>query len=1123
MTLARLAIAGLRYYARTQLAVASGVAVAVAVLAGSLLVGGSVRASLEELATRRTGRTDVVVGTELPFTAGLAGRLAAHPDLAASTVAPIFSLEGIVTHPGSGRRAGNVLVYGVDERFFAFHGVDQPPPAENEVFLSPDLAAELEPEPGDALVVRVARPTDIPLDSLHGRKDDVGRSMRTELGAVLPAAAMGEFSLNPTQGPVRAAFVPLERVERDLDLGGRVNTLLVGTSGEEPAGTLAVRNALETSLSLDDLGLRISLHDTEPLLIVENASGLIAEPLVPVITRLAESRGLAVTPVLSWLATALTIGDRSVPYSLVTAIGPDADGDGRLARLLDGAATSPPLVLNQWAADELGATPGDQITVEFYRWADEGRLVTDRATFEVSGVVPIEGVAADRRLAPDYPGISDTDSLTDWDPPFPIDLRRVRPADDEYWERYRATPKAFIALEDGQELWRTRYGQITSLRLRAPAAGPDLGAAASALRAEIASAVGPLRAGLNIADIRAERQAASVGATDFGQYFSYFSFFLMVSALLLAALFFRLSVEQRLPQIGVLRAMGFSLATIRRLFLIEGSAVAATGAIVGVLLAAGWAWLMMYGLRTWWSGAVGTTELELHVDPLSLVFGAIGGALAAALSIALTVRNLSRLTPRELLTGSRDTLVVTEVTRRARLIAFASLALALALSALSVAGLIPPAGGFFGAGALVLVGGLAAFKVWLARPQPVSLATSRSSVARLGVRNASWRPGRSLTATGLVAAAVFLLVSVDSFRKGATDEAGPHSGTGGFALVAESALPFADDPSTPEGREALGLQYVAEDPDLVGVTFTAARLRVGDDTSCLNLYRPQRPRILGLPQAFLDAGRFRFGATLASTDAERANPWMLLGGPDDEGVVPAIVDQTSLQYVLHAAVGDVITIDEDTIRPQRLRVVAALSDTVLQGEILVAEDAFRSLFPDVPGYSVLFVEVAPATPERVSAVSQVIEDRLEPFGVDAQDAERRLASFHQVENTYLSTFQSLGGLGLVLGCLGLAAVIARNVLERRRELALLGATGYTGRQLQIVVLAENLTLVAAGLGLGLAAAVVAIGPVLFARGGIPPLLPLVWLAVVGLAGFAASAAATRTVRRLPLVASLRSE
>ncbi len=1124
MTLARLALESLRFYRRTQLAVVCGVAAAVAVLAGSFLVGSSVRASLADLATSRTGRTAVAVGAEMPFTAGLADRLRRAPALAGADIVPLVSLRGIVRHQESGRRAGNVLVHGIDERFFAFHQVTAEAPSGDEVLVSPDLAAELGAAPGDALLLRVERPSDVPLDSLHGSKDDVGRSMRLAFLDTLPAVAMGEFSLNPTQGPVRAVFVPIARLEADLALGGRANTLLVASGEEGAAGALAVRNALGEALTADDLGLTISPAGDGSTLVVESRSGLIADALVPIVTRLAEARGLRVTPVLSWLSTRMTVGSRSVPYSLITAIGGDADDNEPVARSLTPSGDGPPaLVLNEWAARDLGASVGDRIDVEFYRWADEGRLVTDEAAFTVTGIVPIAGLAADRRLAPDYPGISDTDSLADWDPPFPIDLGLVRPTDEDYWDRYRATPKAFIALETGQRLWRTRHGEITSLRLRSSEGAGDLSALAATIGDAIAREAGPLRAGFTIADIAAERQAAAVGATDFGQYFSYFSFFLMVSALLLAGLVFRLGIEQRLAQVGVLRAVGFPLASIRRVFLVEGSLIAAAGGALGLVLAMGWAALMMYGLRTWWSGAVGTTRLELHVDPVSLLSGVVGGAIAATLSIAVTIRHLSRLTPRQLLTGASEPAWATTAARRARTLAVTGLGAALMLSVLSLTGVLPAAAGFFGAGALVLVGGLAAFKVWLARPNPSGLSSARAGVATLGVRNASWRPGRSLTAAGLVAAAVFLLVSVDSFRKGAGDDTGPKSGTGGFPLIAESVLPMVHDPSTPDGRESLGLQYRTDDPDLAGVSIMAARLREGDDTSCLNLYRPRRPRVLGLSAAFIEAGRFRFGSTLASTDAEDENPWRLLGGPDADGIVPAIVDQTSLQYVLHAAVGDVITIDEDTTRPVKLRVVAALADTVLQGEILVAEEAFGALFPDVAGYSVLFVDVTPADRARVDEVARLLEERLEPFGLDAQDAERRLAAFHQVENTYLSTFQSLGGLGLVLGCLGLAAVIARNVLERRRELALLGATGYSGRQLQTVVLAENLTLIAAGLGIGLAAALVAIGPVLVSRGGTPPLLPLVWLAVVGLTGLAASLAATRNLRRLPLVPSLRSE
>ena len=63
--------------------------------------------------------------------------------------------------------------------------------------------------------------------------------------------------------------------------------------------------------------------------------------------------------------------------------------------------------------------------------------------------------------------------------------------------------------------------------------------------------------------MRSRGLAASRGATDFGEYFVYFSFFLVVSALLLAALFFKLGIEQRVREVGLLRAVGFGPPDVR--------------------------------------------------------------------------------------------------------------------------------------------------------------------------------------------------------------------------------------------------------------------------------------------------------------------------------------------------------------------------------------------------------------------------------------------------------------------------------------------------------------------------------------------------------------------------------
>ena len=162
---------------------------------------------------------------------------------------------------------------------------------------------------------------------------------------------------------------------------------------------------------------------------------------------------------------------------------------------------------------------------------------------------------------------------------------------------------------------------------------------------------------------------------------------------------------------------------------------------------------------------------------------------------------------------------------------------------------------------------------------------------------------------------MFLLVSVDSFRK----TAGAHRRARRPAPAASRSSPNRRCRSSTistraEGREAAGLDAAAGRSRSPASTIFSLRLRPGDDASCLNLYQPKQPRIVGVPdRARSREGRFRFARTIAADDdADAANPWTLLGAADADGVVPAIVDATSLQYVLHAAVGDVITIDADT-------------------------------------------------------------------------------------------------------------------------------------------------------------------------------------------------------------------
>jgi hypothetical protein len=429
---------------------------------------------------------------------------------------------------------------------------------------------------------------------------------------------------------------------------------------------------------------------------------------------------------------------------------------------------------------------------------------------------------------------------------------------------------------------------------------------------------------------------------------------------------------------------------------------------------------------------------------------------------------------------------------------------------------VPPAAAFFGAAVLMLAGGLA-MVVALFRRQPRALVTGNGwgSLLRLGFRNASARPARSVLAIAVVASAIFILLAVDVFRKDAMDDAGPASGVGGYSFVADSLLPIAHDLSTSSGREAAGLGGLDE------ATVDAFRVRPGDDTSCLNLYRPSNPRIIGVSQAFMERGRFSFVRSIATEPATQANPWMLLTAPQPDDAVPAIVDANSLTYVLHKAVGDVIDIPHAG-GTTRLRVVASLRDSLFQSEILIAEQQFVRLFPEYEGYKFFLIE--PSASSNVNAVHE-IEDRLSAFGVDVVASEDRLREFHRVENTYLATFQTLGGLGLLVGTLGLSAVLLRNVVERRRELALLGAVGYRPAHIRTMLLAESGLLLVAGLAIGAVAAGVASVPALIERGGRLPFSALGAVVVFGVlaAGVLSTALAARAATRQSLLGALRSE
>jgi putative ABC transport system permease protein len=1113
-----LPLASLAHYRGINGLVIAGVAVAVAVLAGALLVGASVRGSLRDLALARLGNTDIVVSAPSYFRAALADEVRA-PEITA--VSPLLAVQGAVTHEDTRRSAARVQVFGIDDRFLQFHGLPQGAPDNREAWISRALADEIGAGAEDVIVVRVAKPTDIPLSHLQGRREDTSQRVRLTATRVLDRESLGEFSLIPAQGATLAVFVPLNRLQQELEIAGSANALLVQMAAPLRDPVSAVKSALAPVVTLEDMGLKVRRTADASLTILESRTGLLPDSISRPAAQQAADRGGHPSGVLTYLANAIRANGREIPYSLIAATDRTLvaeDSGGTPSAALREATAHPPIHLNEWAVEDLGVTVGDEVTVDYYLWSDQDGLQTRTAAFTFAGMVPMAGIGGDATLTPEYPGITDAADVTSWDPPFPIEMQRVRKKDEDYWDRWRSAPKGFIPLSVGQRLWPSPFGSLSSLRTTTVSDWPS---------------VPPVDAVLTVRDARGDALAAANGTTDFGEYFVYFSFFLVVSGLLLAGMFFALGVEQRTRELGLLLAVGYRHRDVRRLLFKEAAVLASVGALLGMAGAIGYAWIIMYGLRTWWVGAVNTTALRLHVEPLWLVAGALGALLSAVVALVLASRQLSRQTARALLLGSlagtsndrsQSDLALAVRRRRhvsvfppsAASVAVVAVGTAVVLVVAGVAGMVPSVAAFFGAGALLLIAGCAAFAAWLRRPSP---SATYASVPRFGMSYARWRPTRSVLSAALIAFACFVIVAVTAFRR---DAAGlsldPTSGTGGFVLMAESVAPLMHNPNTPSGRDELSLSGYDE---LNDTHISRFRLRPGDEASCLTLYQPTNPRLVAPEESFLLENRFTFASSLAATDEERANPWLLLNRRFDDGAIPAIADQTSLTYVFHLSVGDIFEFTPQGGDPVRLRIVGTLADSVLQSELIIGERDFVRLFPTHEGYRVWMID-APA--QHAADITTLLEDRLSDFGLDVVDTRARLASYHQVENTYLSTFQALGALGLLLGTVGLGAVLARNVLERRRELALLGAIGFRPSHLRTLVTTETLLLVGTGVAIGTIAALVAIAPAVAERASSLPVGNLLLLLVAVMAtGFVASLAATRLATSMSVVEALKSE
>jgi ABC-type antimicrobial peptide transport system permease subunit len=1203
MKLFHIAVQSLKHYFRSDFTIALGVMAATAVLTGALIVGDSMRQSLRSLTMERLGQIDEMLVSQGFFREKLADEIRRNKTFQSDyqKVTPLILFPGGTVEyqqeVGSSR-AGQVNVLGVNDEFWSFDsstldvtaisGLEDETAIINQALADDLNISAKDVESGDAkITVRIPKQTQMPAESALGRKRDLIESLvDLKVVKVLPTEGLGRFSLHPSQSDPLNVYLPIPLLQDALGRSvlkhksdpAQANVLLLsGKQGQLPSEEVTEKLRDTIRPTLEDYGLTLKrvtkkFGEGENSKTVFDYWSLSSDKMVleDETVRSIKSAFPESTAVFTYLANDIRKPGTKlgIPFSMVSAVD-----FGDSFRPLSATSGDPirelndkEIVLNQWAADDLEVKPGDKIELLFFEpETTHGSQLERTETFTLVDIaaitepvepfdVPTRGpvkeaifdklptIANDPDLTPVVQGVTDAQSIEDWDLPFRTDTLRSK--DDDYWLNHRTTPKAFVSLAAGRKIWDSRFGTTTSFRLPISSADydseSDYPADATGSYDLISKKLldqfssDDAQLGMHLVPIKRRGLAASSGSTPFDALFLALSMFVIGSALILVSLLFRLGLQQRASEVGLLKAAGFNQKRIRNLWLQEMLVVCLIGAFLGVFLGIGYAWLMIKGLTTWWVGAISRPFLTMHASPLSLIIGFISGILICVLTILWSLRRTKKQTIRGLLSGQLESSVgKSDRTKRSWSgwvipLLFVG-AVGLAVMATGLAG-EAQAGAFMGAGFLALAALLMCVYVWLKRP--ASGLENQLSLSRLAFVSAQRNPLRSTLTIGLVAVASFLIAAVSAFRL-APNEAG----TAGFDWVAQSSQPVFQDLATEKGQgEALGIDFkLSPETKVVPIRF-----KPGEDASCNNLYQSTQPRALGVPPSFIErfddenATQFAWGGAVSSdSESAKANPWHLLDGNGHSGTkedpIPVIIDKNTANYSLKIYLpGTVREVRYDTGETFYFRAVGFLANTILQGSLIMSETDFQSVFPTTAGYRYFLIDDASLvrsgdSQELVSEDVAKLEDRLGDQGFDARSADKLLANFMAVQNTYLSTFQTLGALGLLLGTFGLAAVQVRSVLERTKELGLMRAVGFANRKLSWMVLLENAWLLLLGLAVGIGAALFTTVPHWLVGSASVPWATLgVMFATIVLVGLVAAWLASRNISRLPLLESLRT-
>ncbi|MDO5566748.1 MAG: ABC transporter permease, partial [Planctomycetia bacterium] len=404
-------------------------------------------------------------------------------------------------------------------------------------------------------------------------------------------------------------------------------------------------------------------------------------------------------------------------------------------------------------------------------------------------------------------------------------------------------------------------------------------------------------------------------------------------------------------------------------------------------------------------------------------------------------------------------------------------ALALVCFGANVAFMTPDmkAGLFFGSAAMVLAGVILLFDSRLARQTNRASHSNGMNLFRLVVSNLSRHQWRTMLTVTLLASSLFVVGATGIFRLDI-----PQTPPGKTPpLCVETRLPIFDNLLVEQGRDNL-----ITDPDdaklLAQTRFIPFRVRSGQRTGCSNLYRAgNHLRLLGIPNTYVKQ--------LDKTTQEkykRLEHEIPATFEDSIQVahIPILLDRNTAMYALQIySPGAKLKLRNDQGQLVCGQVIDFLDQSIFQSEVIMSEENLLKYFPEVTGWQFFYVEQLGQSQDASASVplkqlEGTVARTLGDYGPMIETVPDRLGRFFRVQNGYITIFQTLGALGVLLGTLGLAGLQVQDLFARRRELALLQTIGFSRKRIFTMLFLENAFMLLLAVIMAWLAMIVAVWP-----------------------------------------------